>query len=127
MFRKLVVEDFVKLKEEIAKDEVHSKDAYFTPEIFKEKSDYCQSLAFEDNEGVVMYVAFHREIRVTIQFCDVKKERVRAIFENNIAKFVEAFKKAGYIGMIYSTNCKPLAYFLRKFGFGKEEVQRKVL
>jgi hypothetical protein len=126
LYRKLTEEDIALLQEEIAKDPLHSQEKDFTPELFLDPRG--QSVVFEDNEGVVMFVKFRREIEVTIQFRkDITPQRTREIFERYIPIFSAAFKNAGYWAVTYETTNKALAWFLRKFGFHKNEIQRKVL
>ena len=126
MYRKLTDADVDLLKEEITKDPVHSKDPTFNAGIFVDPDG--QSIVFEDNEGPVMFVNMRREIRLTIQFREsVSKERLRECFKKYIPIFAAASKKAGFSAFTYTTENKALAWFLRSFGFRKEETQRKVL
>ena len=126
MYRLMTDNDLEMLKEEIANDPVHGKDPAFNEGIFLDPDG--RSLVFEDNEGVVMIVNLHKEIRLTIQFKNsVSKERLRECFRRYIPEFAAAHKKAGICAMTYTTENKVLAWFLRSFGFRKAEVQRMVL
>lgn len=135
--RPIEEKDMARLKVEIALDPTHSQDENFKPEFFQD-SRLLGSLVAEDSEGPVMYVAFSKEVRVTIQFCDVDKDRIREVFNHYVPRFMEQFQQKGYTGATYTagigdTGLRPtlqsraLAWFLRRFGFRKEEVQRKVL
>jgi hypothetical protein len=124
MYRKLTEQDLEHLKSEISKDPTHCAIPNFYEEFIDPRG---VSLVFEDNDGSVMYVTFRREIRATIQFCDVDKQRIRNIFQIHLEEFAINFKKVGYIAMNYVTANLGLAWFLRKFGFKKQEVQRKAL
>jgi hypothetical protein len=126
MYRKLTEEDFELIKKAIEADPWHSKDPNFKPEIFRDGPN-VQSLVFEDNQGPVMYATFRKEMRVYIQFCNVDKARIRSVFSEYIEIFAAVFKKMGYIAINFTANTKALAWFMRKFGFHTEEVQRKTL
>jgi len=125
MFRKFELSDDAVLREEIAQDPVHGNDPAFTPEVFHDPRS--QNLVFEDESVPVMFVNLRREVRLTIQFCKVDKDRIRKTFEQYIPTFAAAYKQAGCGAFVFTTKSKPLAWFLRRFGFRAEVVQRKVL
>jgi len=135
--RTITEKDFAPLKVQIALDPVHSQDETFKPEIFLDPR-LLGSIVAEDSQGSVMYVSFSREIRVTIQFCDVDPRRVKEVFAHYIPKFAKEFQSKGYTGMNYvagigDTGTRPtlisraLTMFLTTFNFRKEVVQRKPL
>jgi hypothetical protein len=124
MYRKLLPEDLDHLKAEISKDSYH-KDMKDFDQNFTDKR--CKTLVFEDNQGVVMYISFAREIVTTVQFCNVERQRIRNIFETHLEEVADGFRKAGFISVNYWTNNRVLAFFLRRFGFRKQEIQRKSL
>lgn len=129
--------DLSRLKVEIALDPTHSQDETFTPELFKDPR-LLGSAVLEDSHGEVMYVAFSKEVRVTIQFCDVDKNRVREVFSHYLPRFMAEFAKKGYTAATYTAGVgddgtrptvqsRALTWFLRRFGFKAEHAQRKVL
>jgi hypothetical protein len=135
--RNIEEKDLAPIQEQIALDPVHSQDENFKPEIFRD-TRLLGSIVAEDSQGPVMYASFSREIRVTIQFCDVDARRVREVFNHYIPKFAKEFQNKGFTGMTYvagigDTGTKPtlisraLTMFLTTFGFRKEIVQRKPL
>src|ERR1019366_1917521 len=105
----------------------------FKPEIFLDPR-LLGSIVAEDSDGPVMYVSFAKEVRVTIQFCNVDKRRIRDVFNNFIPQFTAQFQRAGYTGMSYTAGIgsdglrptlisRALTMFLTAFGFRKEIVQ----
>jgi hypothetical protein len=124
MYRKLTPNDIEHLRAEIAKDPYHKDKKYFDKNF---TDDRGKTLVFEDNEGVVFYATFKREIEITIQFCEVDKKRIRNVFTTHMEEIADGFRKAGFTAMRYWTTNPALAWFLRRFGFKKEEFQRKEL
>jgi hypothetical protein len=128
MYRKFTEQDIPLLKAEIEKDPEHSlvkENQTFLPEIMMNSKNV--SLVFEDSQGVVFYTCFRRELLIDIQFCSVDKERIRQCFKEYIPIFAENFKKAGYVTISFTTKNRVLAFFLRRFGFKTEVIQRKAL
>ena len=126
MYRLLNDGDIELLKTEIENDPVHGKDPAFNAGIFVDPDG--RSLVFEDSEGPVFFVNLRKEVRFTIQFRNgINKDRIRDCFKKYIPEFVAAHKRSGVAAMTYTTENKALAWFLRKFGFVEETVQRMVL
>ena len=124
MYRKLTEQDLEQLKAEIAADPLHSVQEGFDQEFTDPRG---QTVVFEDSEGVVLVATFRRELRVTMQFYQVDKERIRKVLREYIPVFFSMFKKMGYIAVTYTTQSKALAWFLHKTGFKTQQVERAVL
>ena len=128
MYRKFTEQDVPLLKAAIECDPEHrlvKENQSFLPEIMLDPQNI--SLVFEDSEGVVFYTCFRKEYRVDIQFRDINRDRIRKCFAEYIPAFTKVLKQNGVTALTFTTNNRVLAFFLRRFGFIKEEICRKVL